>query len=180
MAKNIVSLFIDRSDADRAIMDLMESGFTREDISIITNESINTVSQTDIDELDDTVSDSAATGAATGGALGALLGLLTGIGAIALPPIGGIFIAGPLAAAFGISTAAAATLAGGAIGAAGGGFTGALVGMGLPSEEAVTYIETLQKNGVVLGVFTETDTEESVVKDIFARNSSDKIWVANK
>jgi hypothetical protein len=71
----------------------------------------------------------AATGAVSGGVLGGILGLLAGIGALAIPGIGAVVAAGPLAAA----------LVGAGVGAATGGLVGALVGLGIPKDEAENY-----------------------------------------
>jgi hypothetical protein len=94
----------------------------------------------------------AATGAVTGGALGGLTGLLVGLGALAIPGIGPIMLAGATA------TTLATTLAGGAIGAAAGGLVGALIGLGIPEEEARFYNERLSQ-GDYLVIIDGTDDE---------------------
>ncbi len=72
--------------------------------------------------------DGAAAGAGVGAVLGGLAGLLVGIGALAIPGIGPIIAAGPLAA----------TLAGAGLGAATGGVIGALADAGVPEEKRAT------------------------------------------
>jgi len=67
-------------------------------------------------------------------------GWLVGIGALAIPGVGPIIAAGPLAAALG----------GAAIGAAGGGIIGALTGMGIPEDEAKYYDEEFRRGGIVV------------------------------
>ena len=69
--------------------------------------------------------------------LGGALGLLAGIGALAIPGVGPLIAAGPIMAA----------LAGVGVGGAVGGFTGALIGMGIPEYEAKRYEGRLQKGG---------------------------------
>src|SRR5438105_11491947 len=82
----------------------------------------------------------AATGAIGGGVLGGLAGLLVGIGALAIPGIGPIIAAGPIAT----------TLMGAGIGAATGGLLGALVDAGVPEEEARLYQTGVERGGVLV------------------------------
>lgn len=67
-----------------------------------------------------------AIGAGTGAALGGLGGFLVGLGALAIPGIGPVLAAGPIAAA----------LAGVGLGAAAGGVIGALTELGIPEDDA--------------------------------------------
>jgi hypothetical protein len=94
----------------------------------------------------------AASGAVTGGVLGTLTGLLVGLGAIAIPGIGPVMLAGATA------TALATTVSGGAIGAAAGGLFGALVGLGIPEERARVYNDRLSR-GHYLVIVDGTDNE---------------------
>jgi hypothetical protein len=78
-----------------------------------------------------------------GGALfGGLGGLLIGLGALAIPGLGPIVAAGPIAT----------TLAGAGIGAAGGGLIGALKDAGVPDEEAGVYAESIRRGGTMVTV----------------------------
>src|SRR5919204_2099044 len=125
MARNtVVGVFDDRDDAQRAIEALKEAGFRADDIGITMRD--RREAETLVEDTGISAGAGAATGALAGGALGGLAGWLVGIGALAIPGVGPIVAAGPLAAA----------LTGAAIGAAGGGLIGALTGMGGPEEEA--------------------------------------------
>ena len=93
----------------------------------------------------------AATGALAGGLLGGAAGWLIGIGALAIPGVGPIIAAGPLAAALG----------GAALGAAGGGLIGALTGAGVPEEEAKWYDERVRSGSILLTVRAAGRTEEA-------------------
>lgn len=55
--------------------------------------------------------------------------MLAGLGALAIPGIGPIIAAGPIAA----------TLTGAAVGAGAGGLVGGLIGLGIPEEQAEEY-----------------------------------------
>lgn len=81
------------------------------------------------------IAEGAASGIITGGVLGGLAGLLVGVGVLALPGIGALFVAGPLAAVLGLAGTAATTVSGALIGSLVGGIVGALVGLGLAEEE---------------------------------------------
>jgi hypothetical protein len=85
-------------------------------------------------------------GAITGGTLGGLTGLLVGLGALAIPGIGPVMLAGATA------TALATTLSGAAIGAAAGGLLGALVGLGIPEERAKVYNDRVNRGDYLVMV----------------------------
>ncbi|MGB9244201.1 MAG: hypothetical protein WCC03_12675 [Candidatus Acidiferrales bacterium] len=90
----------------------------------------------------------ATTGAGSGAVLGGTLGLLAGIGALAIPGVGPLIAAGPVMAAL------AAVGVGGAV----GGFTGALIGLGIPEYEAKRYEGRLQE-AILLSVHCDTSDE---------------------
>jgi len=94
------------------------------------------------------VAEGAGAGAVGGGVLGGVLGLLVGVGALAIPGIGPVLAAGPLAAALG--TAGASTLVGAGVGAATGGIVGGLVGLGIPEEDAGMYAEGVRRGGTLV------------------------------
>ena len=92
------------------------------------------------------------TGAAAGGLIGALSGFLVGLGTLALPGLGPIVAAGPLAAMLG----------GTAIGAATGGLIGALVDAGVPEDYAATYTHHVARGHVLLIVQADAAPPERV------------------
>jgi hypothetical protein len=91
-------------------------------------------------------------GALAGGALGGLVGVLVGVGAFAIPGLGPIIAAGPLASG----------LIGAAVGAAGGGLVGALVEWGIGEEEAEFYLEGVRRGGTLVAVRTEDVQADAV------------------
>ncbi|MNO81544.1 Heat induced stress protein YflT [compost metagenome] len=160
MNKRIVGVFAADYEASRAIEELKRQGCRTEDISIIARnkESVDTLT----DESGTQVPEGIATGAATGGLLGGLTGLLMGIGALAIPGIGPIIAAGPLAA----------TLAGAAIGAGSGGLVGGLIGLGIPEEEAKLYDNYVDEGHILVMVDVEGEQKEEEVKRIFEKYNS--------
>jgi uncharacterized membrane protein len=160
MNKRIVGVFAAEYEASRVIEELKRQGCRTEDISIIArnSESADTIR----DESGTQAPEGIATGAATGGLLGGLTGLLMGIGALAIPGIGPIIAAGPLAA----------TLAGAAIGAGSGGLVGGLIGLGIPEEEAKRYDNYVDEGHILVMVDVEGEQKEEEVKRIFVQHNS--------
>jgi len=137
MDKRVVGVYENGEEAIRAVEDLKAQGYSRDDISVVAKDrdEVKTVNA----ETGTKTEEGLAAGAATGGILGGTAGLLAGIGALAIPGIGPVLAAGPIAA----------TLAGAAVGAGTGGLAGALIGMGIPEAEAGHY-ETEIKSGKLL------------------------------
>jgi hypothetical protein len=104
----------------------------------------------------------ATTGAIAGGTVGGLTGLLVGLGALAIPGIGPVMLAGATA------TAIATTVSGTAIGAAAGGLLGALIGLGIPEERAKVYNERVSR-GEYLVIVDGTSDEISRAETILRR-----------
>lgn len=138
MTKTIVGVYENLQRAQTVINDLIQAGFDRNQISLIANDADKRYAS-HLNESDSGAS-GAATGAGVGAAIGGLGGLLLGLGALAIPGVGPVIAAGPLAAA----------LAGAGIGAATGGIVGALVDLGIPDEEAHIYSESIRRGNVLV------------------------------
>ena len=98
MIKTVVGSFDTVSEAASAARDLRAAGFTDSDVSVIANNQQrpvdSTVTVTDPDKASGT-----ATGIVAGGALGGAAGLAASLLGLAIPGIGPILAAGPIAAA---------------------------------------------------------------------------------
>lgn len=150
--RTVVALFDRVDDAHRAVRALRDSGFENKHISLIAADQDEVYSRQlgsqKGEMLDDNkAGEGAAAGAGTGAVIGGLGGLLLGLGALAIPGIGPIVAAGPIAAA----------LAGAGIGAAAGGIVGALVGMGIPEDHANYYAEGIRRGGTLVVVQAQDD-----------------------
>jgi hypothetical protein len=166
--RRAVGVFPTRHEAERALHELKNSGFPMDRVSIIAKDAdrqgdIADVGVENRDQVGNKADEGAATGAVTGGALGGLTGLLVGLGALAIPGIGPIMLAGAGA------TALATTVAGGAIGAAAGGLVGALVGLGIPEERARVYSDRVSR-GEYLVVVDGTEAEIYTAQAILNRH----------
>ena len=128
---------------------------------------------TDAQEVGSTgAAEGAGAGAVGGTLVGGALGLLVGAGLLAIPGIGPVLAAGPLAAAIGtIAAAAGATALGAGIGAATGGLLGGLMGSGIPEDEAHAYVEGVRRGGSLLSV-NASDVEADDVRQILLRNGA--------
>jgi len=122
-----VGLFHDSEDARRAIEALKDAGFRGDEISLLMPD--RDQARQMAAETGTKAGEGAAAGLVAGGILGGLGGFLVGIGALAIPGVGPFIAAGAFATALG----------GAAVGAGVGAIAGALIGMGIPKEEAEYY-----------------------------------------
>jgi uncharacterized membrane protein len=159
MKKFVVGVFAAREEAEKAINELHnEADVPTDDISYVYRNSEGEVKEADADDIArDTMGESAGKGAAVGGTIGALAGLATFAGV--LPVVGPLFAAGPLAAALGFGGAAGAAVAGGATGAAVGGIIGVLGRLGVSSEHAQRYADSVEAGNILVAVHAEEDAD---------------------
>lgn len=173
--RRAVGVFPTRREAELALHELKNSGFSMEQVSVIARDAdrqadIANVEVEDRDRVDNKADDGAKTGAVTGGVLGGMTGLLVGLGALAIPGIGPIMLAGAEA------TALATTLAGGAIGAAAGGLVGALIGLGIPEDRAHVYNERVTRGDFLVMVYA-TDAEIARAQTILNRHNIEEFGI---
>ena len=144
MATLVTGLFKARSSAERAVEDLVTHGWSRDDISLLMSDA------TQGREFGLAMATKAPEGAAAGGTIGGVLGAiaagLVATGVLAVPGLA-LMAAGPIVA----------TLAGLGAGAAAGGVTGALIGLGFPEHEARFFNEQLEHGGILVGVYSHDD-----------------------
>lgn len=167
MTRTTVGLFDTFAQAQQAVHELTNNGVRRDDISIVANDARGEYGNEVSGETK--VGETAVGGALGGGVLGGVLGLLVGIGALAIPGIGPVLAAGPLAAALG--AAGATAVAGAGIGAASGGIIGALVGAGIPEDEAHIYAEGVRRGGALVTVSSDT-VDAGTVQSVMQRNGA--------
>ncbi|SFJ78997.1 Heat induced stress protein YflT [Halobacillus dabanensis] len=157
--------------AEKAINDLQHHGYGSNDISVFARDKskVNVLEE----EMDTSVTSNkggrgknagkgAGLGAVSGGALGGIGGLVTGLGLLAIPGIGQIAAAGPIAA----------SLTGAGVGAGGGGIVGALVGAGMPERDARQYEDHL-KAGKIIVIVEATDKLRDKVYRTFLSNHTE-------
>jgi hypothetical protein len=175
MTRTVVALFEDFNTANGALRELVDNGFSRDDISLVASDMdgeygryVETGRQEDVDTS--SAAQGAGVGAGIGAALGGLGGLLIGLGALTIPGIGPVLAAGPLAAALtGLAGAGAGAVAGGVT----GGLIGALVDMGVPEETAQYYAEGVRRGGHLITVRTADHMTDRAVEILNRHNPMD-------
>jgi len=124
--------------AQQAVEELSNNGFDRAQISLVSQDAEGRyTSQTGDGE---STGENIAEGVGVGAAVGGIGGLLVGLAALAIPGVGPIIAAGPLASA----------LIGAGVGAATGGLIGALGESGVPPEQAEYYAEGVRRGGALV------------------------------
>jgi uncharacterized membrane protein len=163
--KRAVGVFSTAREAEDALKELRDAGFPMGHVSVIAKDAdrMSGVGDTDVrDAHGNQAGEGATAGAVTGGALGGLTGLLVGLGALAIPGIGPVMLAGATA------TALATTASGAAIGAAAGGLLGALVGLGIPEDRARVYNDRVSR-GEYLVMVDGTEDEIRHAEAVLSR-----------
>jgi uncharacterized protein (TIGR02271 family) len=138
----VIAVFDDRTQAQRAIAELKRAGFTEKEIGVTTRDGESGDGR--LARASDDGETHAKEGAVAGVAAGAGVGALWGLGILAgvLPAIGPAIAGGTLAAI--LSSAAA--------GAATAGIAGALIGLGIPEDEASYYDQEFRAGRTVVTV----------------------------
>lgn len=144
--KKVFGTYQNVHDAQRAVEELLNMGYTSEEISVISKnaEEIGT-----IEGVETATETGLKAGAATGATLGGLGGLLASLGMLAIPGIGPILAAGPIAATL------AGAVTGGALGGTIGTLGGALIDAGVDETDAKYLDERFDAGDVI--VYVETD-----------------------
>ena len=127
--KSVIGVFNSHDKAEQAVNALRSQGFTTEEINIVSKNKKQQGQGTEY--FEDDITD----GALTGGTLGGIGGLLLGAGALAIPGVGPVLAAGPIAAALS--------------GAVAGGITGGLIDWGIPAESGRRYEQHVAQGGIL-------------------------------
>jgi len=144
-----VGVFEDRAHAQQAVNELRRLGFHENEIGVVAREGEDIAGATEVGSKGSHAATGAAAGAATGAGMGALWGL--GIAAGILPAIGPAIAGGTLAA----------ILASAATGAAVAGVAGALIGLGIPEDEAHYYEDEFKAGRIIVTVKSDTRLDEA-------------------
>jgi uncharacterized protein (TIGR02271 family) len=156
MAKTVIGLFDNRAEAHSVVQELLGEGFRRDDISVMSKklEGQDKKVEVEYEEEDghEQIQDMAK-GAGTGAAIGGLAGLLLSLTSLAIPGIGPVLAAGPLAA----------VIAGAGIGATAGGLISGLTRLGVPEDDASYYAEGVRRGGTLISVDASDDTADRAV-----------------
>jgi heat induced stress protein YflT len=161
MSKLVTGIFHTRESAEMAAEELVKSGFSSDDVSILMSDT--TQGREFAIKKSTKAPEGAATGAAVGGTLGAIAAGLAAVATLTIPGLQ-VLAAGPVVAA----------LTGLGAGAAAGGLTGALIGLGIPEHEAKFFHEEIERGGILLGVYTHADRAK-IAKEILESAGAEKV-----
>jgi uncharacterized membrane protein len=157
MEKTVVGAFQHHHDAEKTVDDLKKRGVPEKDISLVARHD----GKTEGGHLGNSMHDFSS-GIGWGTTLGGVTGLLAGVGALAIPGIGPIIAAGPLAATL--------------TGAVAGGVAGGLMDYGIPKNESQKYEQRLKEGDVLLMVRADAP-EVDKAKKLFEQNGGSDIYV---
>jgi len=159
----VVGIFSDKQRAEGAVRALRDRGFEKEiSIAAKDDKKEHGRGRSDMEtggEMGMGMGE-AREGVTWGGTLGGVTGLLAGVGALAIPGIGPIVAAGPLAAAL--------------TGAVAGGVAGGLLDMGIPEQEGKRYEEDI-KQGKVLAVVETDQGKAHQAEEILRSQGADEV-----
>lgn len=157
MSKTVIGVFRSRDQAEKAVDELRSRGFEKE-ISILAkdDQSYRGTDHNSVMSGGDSVSD----GATTGGVLGGIAGLAIGAGALAIPGLGPIIAAGPIAGLLS--------------GAATGGIAGGLVDWGIPEERSKFY-EGKVREGNIVATIKADDAKIDSAADVLRKNGASDV-----
>lgn len=163
--KNIAAfgIYPDQTSVSEAVDALKHAGFRNTDISVLFPE--NTGSKDFAHEKHTKAPEGAVAGASSGAIIGGALGWLAGIGALGIPGIGPFIAAGPIVA----------MLSGIGVGGTVGGFTGALIGVGIPEYEAKRYEGRIRNGGILLSVHCDNSDWIKRAKEVLAHTGASDI-----
>src|SRR4029434_1428350 len=159
----VFGVFSTRSQVETAVAEMKREGFRNADISVLfpCNEGTKDFAL----EKGTKAPEGAAAGATYGGVIGGALGWLSGIGMLAIPGLGPFIAAGPIMA----------LLSGVGVGAAVGGLTGALIGMGIPEYVATRYEGRIKGGCILLSVHADDSKWIQKAKTILHQTGADDI-----
>lgn len=170
----VTGIFAMESNAESAMRELLQAGVPTDDLSYIAmNSEMEVTEEVRAEGEEKDMGERIGEGALTGGAVGALAGLAVAAGVIT--GLGSVFVAGPLAAALGLTGGAATTVAGATTGAVIGGLVGALTGLGIAREDAETYEERVRAGEVLVVVGVRDAAEIDAVKEILQDHNADEV-----
>jgi hypothetical protein len=181
MDRTIIAFYDNFHIANGAVRELVEYGFTRDDISVVANSANGAYGYMErpmntgvvlTGYLPDERRAGARIGAGIGAAIGMVSGLLAGSGAWLVPGF-------EPAAAAGFSSFILFVLASWAAGSITGGIAGrilgSVIGLGIPEEEAEQYADSVRQSGVLVAVKAD-NFNGSLIYDVLSRYHPSELY----
>jgi hypothetical protein len=165
--ETIVAVYDHFESANKALQDLVNDGFSRDDIGLAVNNSWRKGEYSNLEANVDKYEDvTGPEGGVFGGIVGGLAGAAVALTAIVIPGIGPIIAAGPLVTLLGGATGAAIGATAGAIS---GGVAASFIHLGIADDEADHYAEAIRRGNAVVTVTAKDENQASLIADILRR-----------
>lgn len=145
---DVLGIYNDKAHVDVGVEQLLESGFTKDEISVLLVDP-----PTDIDIVHEGHSTAAVT---SGMALGGTLGFMAGFAAMAIPGLEAVRAAGPFLGA----------IAGFGVGGTVGGILSRMYGIGVPAQTVEEYEAEIASGKVLLTVHCSTPEKLDLAKQV--------------
>jgi hypothetical protein len=161
-AKTVVALFEFEEEANRAVEDLVEQGFARDGISVVTGHGLSKPEEhvSAEGDFEGKMVGALGKGLAVGGGAGAIAG---GVASLVIPGVGPFVLAGALATTF----------FGAGLGGAVGGAMGVLMQAGVDESNARLFESALRHGGVVVTLQTDESRANDAVGILNRRGALD-------
>ncbi|MGH8563989.1 MAG: hypothetical protein ACREXW_07810 [Gammaproteobacteria bacterium] len=163
--KTVIGLFDSVTDAESAVRDLISSGYSRDDLSLLASDAAGEWSRYEASTVEgaELTSEEIGSGVGTGTVVGGLGGLFAGLGMFAIPGIGPVAAAGALAT----------TLLGAGVGAAAGGLKAAIDELGVPKDQTGYYAEAVRRGGILVSVRAPEEQVDAATAIMERRHAMD-------
>jgi hypothetical protein len=171
MKKTIIGSFAFREDAENFINYVhTKLSIPHEDISYVYRNIEDEVKEVDSEKVS---SNKTSENVKQGAKIGTAVGVLGGIAAVAgiIPPLGALFVAGPLVTGLGITGALGAATAAGVTGAATGGLIGALASIGVSEAKSQKYNDLVLAGNIL--VIVNCEKQEEITKAMRENNAQE-------
>ena len=158
----VIGVFVESDNAEEGLVALRDAGFSKDDLSLVFSHS-DAAEEVRSQAASERGGDSTVGGVVVGGVTGGVISGLIGAGLLAIPGAGPFLAAGWLVSAAG----------GAGVGAAAGGWLGAITRIGVPEDVAKRYeAEMAEGAWLVMALAYQGDEEEqaqSLLRDAGAR-----------
>jgi hypothetical protein len=154
----VTAVFLDRPQAERAVIELRRLGISDANLSIISRRTSDVEVERGRD--DESVAGRMVKGTIAGAGVGSLFGLAAAL----IPGVGPFITAGALAATLGATGGAAA--AGAIVGATSGALAGALTKVGYSKDEAEFYAPAIEAGGILVAIESDVVSSDQLRSEL--------------
>jgi hypothetical protein len=165
---SVFGIYADHETVRDAVSQFKEAGFRSTDVSVLSVENLG--SKDFGHERHTKAPEGAVAGGGLGAVVGAAAGWLAGAGALLVPGMEPLTLAGPVMG----------MLSGMGAGVTLGGLTGALVGAGMPEYEAKRYEGRVRKGGILLSVHCDNPHWAKRAREVLKRTGARDIAAAGE